>query len=76
MNLNGPGYEHYAVIHKSYLKQVYQNVYDRENVQRHTNQIEDAWKHFKGHFKRINATKTCCVEAYLTEMVWRNHVQN
>ena len=56
--LNGIGYPHFTVTHKTSFKQFYKNFDSGEYVQCNTNRIEGAWKIAKDHFRRINGTNT------------------
>lgn len=77
LNFLDIGYAHFTVTPKYTFKKTYINMKTRqkEEVHIHVNRIEGAWKHAKGHFKRMSETKINHFEGHLAEIMWRSAVK-
>ena len=54
MELKQLGYKHFTGVHKKKFKQKYVHTESGDELKVHTNMIEEAWKHMKERFCRMN----------------------
>ena len=71
--LNYLGFQHFTVVHKHTIKQVYHNTVSGDDITVHTNMIECAWKHAKDYFRRMNGSNMKNFESHIANIMMRNH---
>ena len=71
VNLNYYGYTQISVNHEEGHTDEYINKLTGETMKIHTNRIENAWYHFKDHFRIRHGVKRTTLESHILEVMWK-----